>query len=78
MQNLRWDTPKNNQKDKIKHGTSNIGERHGNAKLNGQQVRIVKWLCANSNMLQREIAVIFGVTRPLISYIECNKIWKHI
>ena len=29
LENLRWDTPSNNQMDRREHGTSNTGERHG-------------------------------------------------
>jgi hypothetical protein len=41
INNLRWDTPKNNHADKVRHGTTNRGERCGTAKLTLEQVRAI-------------------------------------
>ena len=38
LDNLRWDTRKNNHADKIKHGTSQRGERASRVKLTREQV----------------------------------------
>lgn len=38
LKNLRYDTPKNNMLDKIKHSTSNRGEKYWCAKLKEHQV----------------------------------------
>ncbi len=54
----------------------NRGVKNPNAKLNEKQVRIIKWLCNNSSMLQREIAIIFNVTPSLVCHINNNKGWK--
>ncbi len=47
-------------------------------KLTEQQVRIIKWLLKNSDMLQREIGKVFNVTVPTIGRIKRGKTWKHI
>ncbi len=78
LSNLRWGTLSSNEIDKIKHGTSNHGERHGRAKLNEQQVRIIRWLLKNTNMFQKEIGKVFKVTQSHIDSIKHYKQWKHI
>jgi hypothetical protein len=74
LSNLRWDTPRNNQLDRIKHGTSNRGERHAAAKLTEAQVRAIR---ADAR-LQREIAAEYGVRENTISRIKSGKRWGHI
>ena len=54
------------------------GENGYIAKLNEKQVRIIKWLLGNSDMLQREIAKVFGVKQATISDIKERRTWKHI
>ena len=44
IENLCWGTRSENERDKIKFGTSNRGERQGLSKLNEMQVRIIKRL----------------------------------
>lgn len=78
LENLRWDTHSNNAYDSVKHGTwaDNRGEKHGRAKLNELQVRIIRRLLEFGNMTQREIAPIFGIHETIISKIKSRKIWK--
>lgn len=73
LSNLRWDTSKNNHADKIKHGTTNRGERCGTAKLTEQQVFEIR----KDNRLQREIAVDYGVAANTISRIKNRKRWAY-
>jgi hypothetical protein len=72
--NLRWDTTRNNQLDRIKHGTSNRGERCAAAKLTEAQVRAIR----ADTRLQREIAAEYGVRENTISRIKSGKRWAHI
>ena len=72
--NLRWDTTRNNQLDRIKHGTSNRGERCAAAKLTETQVRAIR----ADTRLQREIAAEYGVRANTISRIKCGRRWAHI
>jgi len=71
--NLRWDTPKNNHADKVRHGTTNRGERCGTAKLTLEQVRAIR----QDNRLQRIIAAEYGVKDNTISRIKSGKRWAH-
>jgi len=73
LENLRWDTPKNNQADRIRHGTTNRGERCGTAKLTLEQVKEIR----EDNRLQREIAVDYGVLQNTISRIKSGKRWAY-
>lgn len=74
LENLRWDTPRNNQLDRIKHGTSNRGERCAAAKLTEAQVRAI----LADTRLQRIIAAEYGVLQNTISRIKSGKRWKHV
>ena len=74
LENLRWETTRNNQLDRIKHGTSNRGERCAAAKLTEAQIYAIR----ADNRLQREIAADYGVKDNTISRIKSGKRWAHI
>jgi len=86
LENLRWDTPKNNIKDSILSGTHwfsnnkghNRGSKHGMSKLNELQVRIIKYLLKTKILTQKEIGKIFNVSNITICDIKTGKLWKHI
>lgn len=73
LDNLRWDTPKNNHADKLKHGTSNTGERCNWAKLTKNQVIAIR----ADLRTQKEIAVEYGVQQSQISRIKNGIRWIH-
>jgi len=73
IENLRWDTSKNNHADKVKHGTTNRGERCGTAKLTQAQVDLIR----KDTRLQRIIAAEYGVRDNTISRIKSGKRWAH-
>ena len=73
LNNLRWDTPKNNHADKVKHGTTNRGERCGTAKLTLEQVRAIR----KDDRLQKIIAKEYEVQQSLISRIKNGIRWQH-
>jgi len=62
LENLRWDTHKNNIGDSIIHGTmvDNSGSRHGMSKLNESQVRIIKYLLKTKVLDQTEYQQYLG------------------
>ena len=66
--NLRWATGSENAQDMVKHGTSTIGERHGNCRLSTSDVLEIKALRAGG-MRFKAIASRFGV-----SWETCRKI----
>ncbi len=69
--NLRWATAQGNQKDRIVHGTSNRGERHGNSKLTRDAVLAIR----KSDLTQRQLARDFGVSFQTISSVVSGKTW---
>lgn len=74
LENLRWDTRKNNCQDTIKHGKSGNGESCGYAKLTDKQVRVIKYMKNLPNCpKQSEIARIFNVSNALIWGIFNNR-----
>jgi hypothetical protein len=73
LENLRWDTPKNNHADKLKHGTSNTGERCNWAKLTKAQVISIR----ADIRTQKEIATEYGVQQSQISRIKNGVRWIH-
>lgn len=74
IDNLRWDTRSGNFRDKIAHGTSQIGERHGMAKLTTAQVLAIR----NDRRLLREISADYGISKSLVSQVRNRQIWTHI
>jgi hypothetical protein len=79
LENLRWDTPKNNQADRKIHDTSSNGERQGSSKLNEMQVRVARRYCEMyGHGSQTEIAKVFCVVRGTIGFIISRKTWGHI
>lgn len=73
VSNLRWDTHTSNIHDRVKHGTSNRGERCAAAKLTQIQVNAIKQDCRT----QKEIAIEYGVQQSAISRIKNGKRWQH-
>jgi predicted XRE-type DNA-binding protein len=78
LSNLSWNTFSTNQKDRVKHGTSNRGERCGTAKLTNLQVAEIRKLLKEKHITQKDIAKIYGVSNPIISRINTGKIWRYI
>lgn len=75
--NLRYDTPKMNQADRVLHGTRIVGERHGRSKLTEDDVRRIRLRLANGES-KGGIAGDFGVCRTQISNIGSGKAWSHL
>jgi hypothetical protein len=81
--NLRWGTPRQNARDKVRHGTSRKGvanhmlrgERHHQAKLTREQASNIRERArrgASHTRLARE----YGVSISLIGLIRDGKLWK--
>lgn len=67
--NLRWATRKENEADKILHGTTNRGERNGQAKLTNEQTQQIKDRLARGER-PSAIARDYPVTPSAISQIK--------
>lgn len=77
IENLRWDTQKNNLNDKIKHGTIIQGGKHKLSKLTSEDVLLIR-SAAFKNVTHEEVASKFGVSRRLIGRVLRREVWKHI
>lgn len=77
ISNLRWDTKKRNQADRLKHGTDSRGEKQGGAKMTNDLVRVI---CARliAGESPTHIAREIGVCRTTIGRIRLGLAWKHI
>ncbi len=82
VENLRWDTHKNNVKDSIDQGTFFIqkGSKHWAAKLTENQVKEIRirYIPYSHDNNTCTLAKEFGVSNVEIGRIITNKRWKHI
>jgi hypothetical protein len=70
---LVWKTPKQNNADRIAHGTMLWGEESPSAKLKNGDIERIRAL--NGTMIQRDIAKMFGVSTTTIARILKGKRW---
>lgn len=77
VSNLSWGTNSENERDKLLHGTSNIGERHSMSKLTNENVIEIRRRRSNGESL-KTIANDFSVSIGAISRISIRKTWKHV
>lgn len=74
LSNLRWDTVKGNHADKLKHGTIVRGEFCHNAVLTASMVRRIRM----SDLPDRKLALLLGVSHGAVEKARTYKTWKHI
>jgi len=72
LNNLRWDTRAGNFADKIAHGTSAVGERHGRRKLTAAQVEAIRQSLGTRTAIGKH----FGVSQAQVSRIKLGKNWR--
>lgn len=72
---LELGTHTDNQRDRVRDGTDNRGERHAKSKLTNEQVRDIR---RRVGQPQCVLAVEFGVSQATISNIIKGKKWRHI
>lgn len=71
---LRWAERASNERDKIEHGTSNRGSRHGMAILTEEQV--LKIRSSEGSIPRSELAIEFGVSPRTIRDIHSRRSWS--
>lgn len=77
LANLRWDTAKGNEADKVIHGTTNHGEKNGQCRLSALDVMSIRADLAQG-MKGSALARKYGVQQTTISAIKTRRSWKHI
>lgn len=75
LTNLRWASRKENQADRIRHGTDQFGERNATAKLTWAQVDEMRALSA-TGVSQRVLAANFGVHVMTVNAIVHGRVWR--
>ena len=78
LDNLRWSTAKDNQADKDRHGTMLRGEACSISKLNAPAVLDIRKRYASGGVLQKELALEYGVSRATIWAVVNRKNWAHL
>jgi len=82
LENLRWDTYRKNQLDRVRHGTSDVGKYVGEAgatsKISNRNRRLIMYQYATRLFSQRELGEMYGVHQTTIHYIICGKTWPFI
>lgn len=82
LENLRWDTAKNNMKDRDRHGRTRRGEMHCDAKLTETQVREIRRAHTPHKKkgpgTPAMLAKQHGVNVGTIQAIVYRRTWKHI
>ena len=77
LSNLRWGTRSSNQADRLLHGTSNRGDRNGQARFSEEEVKTIKARLAAGDRVG-QIATDYGVYHGAISLIKNGKRWSHV
>jgi len=78
LENLGWKTRSANEADKVRHGRSNQGARHGSAKLQADDVLKIRELYATGKYTQRQLGQMFGLSQPHVGEIIRRVVWSHI
>lgn len=76
-ENLAWGSHKDNEADKVRHGTKLEGVSHPNAKVTPDQVRQIRRLHAQKNS-QLDIARVTGVNRGTVGKIVRGEAWGSV
>jgi hypothetical protein len=77
LENLSWATPKQNNADKIIHGTYRVGEKCSTVKLTTEKVIEARKRYVRGES-QRKIAEDLGVSQTNIGMIVRRRTWRHV
>jgi hypothetical protein len=75
---LRWATSKENNADRVLHGTAPLGERQASAKLTDDDVRAIRRQYRAGTESSRQLAAKYGIARTRIPLIAKGKAWSHV
>lgn len=78
VSNLRWGTPTENQRDRIRHGTNLPGEQNPAAKITEEEVRAIRAEHAAGGVTYAAIAAKRNLLAENVSSIVRRKTWKHV
>jgi hypothetical protein len=75
--NLRWDTPKSNQADRIRHGTDQRGILCPQAKLT-EEIVVEALTRLSRGEPARDVGPSLGIKRRHLNCIRAGKTWRHV
>ncbi len=80
LDNLRWDTPKANSLDSLKHGTRARGDRQGSAKLDAEKVKDIRenYRHHTRDFGAKAFAAKYSVSLCTIQSVVSGRYWSHI
>lgn len=81
LDNLRWDTPKANGQDRIRHGSQARGEANGSSKLTRDIVAKILYLRRTEGLGGRAICRRLGIgtsLRNAADHVIYGKTWRHV
>ncbi len=74
---LEWGTMTENQRDRVRHGTSNTGQKNGKATSSDEEIRQIK-LRLKAGETQASLAKEFGTSYIKMYQIANGKTWAHV
>ncbi len=77
LDNLRWGTPRENEADKVAHGTAPIGENHPRSRLTAGLVREIRDL-HQTGRTAKQIGIQMAVTESYVRDIISKRRWVHV
>jgi HNH endonuclease len=77
LENLRWGTRRENISDADRHGRLPKGQRHWNARLTEETVRVIRRLLTAGHGVC-EVARRVGISHQQVSKIGLGLRWKHV
>ncbi len=75
--NLCWGTPSDNERDKIRHGTYQFGEKNPYAKLTPADILEIDRM-GRLGIVHSRIAPMFNITRRHVGRIINRERWQHL
>lgn len=77
LENLRWDSRKGNEADKVVHGTKQCGAKHYESKITEQDVRDIRKKRSEGITL-KSIAKEYGIHLSAVHLIAKRKTWASV
>lgn len=78
LSNLRWDTPKSNSEDRVRHGTQVKGVDCHSVRLTEEEVDEIRAEYLEGGVTQQQIANRRKLHGMTVHYIVKGKTWKHL
>lgn len=78
LENLRWDTHRNNSQDRRLHGTLVFGTKQWKCRVNEDVVRQIRKLWATGKYTHRQIGEKVGTSKDHVYSVLSGRVWKWV